>query len=466
MKKNFLTLTLILSNSLVLLAQQELTLHYMQSVPQRSFSNPALIPDSRIYFGIPGLSSIGLGLSSPISISDMFIIRSDDSLLIDLPTIQERLGKGGPFALEFSEELFAVGFTKGNNHFSFSSSLKATFHMALPSDLPKFLIEGNAAFLGQDAEIGGINLNYKQYWENSLGYSRQFTDALRVGVRAKLLSGVASVSTKDMSFTFYTDPDDYALTATSNIHIMTSLPFLADSIVIGSLDSAFEFPEMEPKDLWQAFRSERNSGFAIDIGANYKLSEKWSFNASLIDLGSVNWTKNVRTFNSDEASFTFDGIDIYEMFSDSVNQDEYFQDLLDSASSIFDFYITDGSFRDAMIPKLYAGASYSLTPGTVFGGLCKVEYFNKELYPSLTLSVNKRFTRVLTLAGSYTIRKNSFANVGLGVALNVSAFQLYIASDYVNRMIYLDRMRLAGIRFGMNLTIGREVKQEKPVLDT
>jgi hypothetical protein len=452
--------------SLVLQAQTDLTIHNMQSIPQRGFSNPAMIPDSRFHFGIPGASSVNLNFRNSLSLNDVFERTPDDSLLIDLPNIADRLGEGNFTNLDIQEELLFFGFRIGKNYLSVGSRLTSSLNLGLPPDLLSFLVEGNAAFLGETAEIGGLNLNYNLYLENSVSYARQITDALRVGVRGKYLMGLATIRTREMSIGLYTDPDDYSITATSKILVDMSFPSdFIDSIPLGSLEN-FNGPDFDNFDPLDLLSEKFNGGFAFDIGANYKLSERWSFNASVLDIGSISWNRNVRNLKSDEASFTFTGLDLYQIFSDSTTDvGDQMDVVLDSLTGIFNFNVTETSFSNSLVPKIYVGATYSLTPGTIFGALVRADYFDKQIYPSLTLSATKKLTRFLTLSASYTARQNSYANFGVGMALNMGPVQFYLLSDNASNFLYYGDTRGAHVHFGLNVLVGRKTKQNKPILD-
>ena len=69
-----------------------------------------------------------------------------------------------------------------------------------------------------------------------------------------------------------------------------------------------------------------NKGLGLDIGVSYKMNEKFSFGASLLDFGYINWTNGggsqVRNYSNSVHSFTFDGIDFTQFIhnSDSVNK--------------------------------------------------------------------------------------------------------------------------------------------------
>ena len=58
MKKNIILISLLLVIRFAASAQMDLTLYNMKSIPQSGYSNPAAIPLSRVYVGLPVMSSV------------------------------------------------------------------------------------------------------------------------------------------------------------------------------------------------------------------------------------------------------------------------------------------------------------------------------------------------------------------------------------------------------------------------
>jgi len=66
-------------------AQHNLTMHYMSSVPQVIKINPAVIPDSRWYIGIPAISSIGASVSnSGFDFTDLIAPKPDGGKILQV----------------------------------------------------------------------------------------------------------------------------------------------------------------------------------------------------------------------------------------------------------------------------------------------------------------------------------------------------------------------------------------------
>src|SRR5688500_6814339 len=73
-------------------SQQSLALYNMRNIGSCVQVNPSLLPDNRMYVGIPGLSSLSLNLTnSAFAYRDLHSIRSDDSIVIDVENIKSQM---------------------------------------------------------------------------------------------------------------------------------------------------------------------------------------------------------------------------------------------------------------------------------------------------------------------------------------------------------------------------------------
>lgn len=89
-------------------------------------------------------------------------------------------------------------------------------------------------------------------------------------------------------------------------------------------------------------KSEGGSGSAFDFGAIYKLREKWTFSASFLDIGAINWTKEV-----EKKIFTFQA-DSLMLYDD--------RDTLDDIGS--DTTIYGGSFKSKLPSKMILASTW------------------------------------------------------------------------------------------------------------
>jgi hypothetical protein len=217
---------------------------------------------------------------------------------------------------------------------------------------------------------------------------------------------------------------------------------------------------------------QKNSGFAIDLGATYRMMDKLTVGLSLIDVGGITWKNDTYGYKLDpkKANYTFKGIDIAELVN---GNSEYSESLSDSLETKFDFTEgTIGSYRSPLPGKIYASGVYELRKTVSVGALLFAEKFRGRFMPGFTASFNKEFGRRVGTSLSYTITNNSFNNLGAGLSFNFAPVQLYFVGDNLLRAPlsimankelngYINSMQYFNFRMGLNFVFGRDKVQEK-----
>ncbi|NTW33721.1 MAG: hypothetical protein HGB12_14055, partial [Bacteroidetes bacterium] len=391
-------------------SQEDLTIHLMPVIPQSNYTNPAFMPSAKIHVGFPVMSSYYFGLShSGFTYKDIVKRLPNDSLEITMDNMIDKLGKKNYLSANIMEELLSFGFKVKKNYFSFSLTEKVSFRFSYPRDLLSLVWKGNGQFVGNTADFSGIGINVIHYREYAVGYAREFTPKINVGIRLKFLQGLMNVSTKKNDISINIDGNDFAHTATTDFLINMALPEGVQDPLDTNKNTKSNF------DFAKYITNMQNKGYGFDIGGSYKLNEKIAFGASLIDFGFIHWTTNVHNYSNTVESFKFDGLDINEFFNSDSTQAGGMENLADSISEIFKPVKTQNDYWASLPAKLYLTAIYSLTPHDKVGLLIRNEFFNKSIHPSLTLSYNKWFFKALSASASYSIMNRGFANIGFGL---------------------------------------------------
>ena len=442
------------------LAQNDVSIHLLQSVPQAIYTNPSFTPQAKFYIGFPALSSFYFGLShSGFAYKDVVKKRADDSLYLDLNNMLDKMGKKNYLSLNLNEELLAFGFRVKKNYFSFSATEKVSARLTYPKDLFSLLWKGNTQFLGTAADFSGIGLNLTHYREYALGMSRQITDKLTVGLRVKALFGMANVYTEKSDITLTTDPNTYDLTANSNIILNTSLPENLNSGLNGEKDTT----KFNVQDY---ILNNSNKGLAFDFGGTYKINDKFTVALSVLDVGKIKWTTGTRNFSSSNASFKFEGIDLNDFFSKDTTKPSGIKVLQDSLAKVFRLKETQNNYSTWLPGIFYLTGIYSLTEKDKVGALIRGDIFNGAIHPSLTLSYNKRFFNMFSAVATYSIMNRSYLNVGFGLSLQLSAFQFYILNDNIYGLVFPTSVKNTNVHFGINFLFGYKVKPpEAPLIN-
>jgi len=410
-------------------AQQDMTIYPMQIIPQSNYSNPALVPTANFHISmLPGLSSIYVeGGHTGFNAHQFINITANDSVEVNLQKLIDQMGKNNYINLNTSIELISFGFKlKEKHYFNFALSNKMYAHASYPKDLINFAHKGNGAFFDETLQFSKMGINAAHYNELMLGYSMQYDDKWTFGAHLKILQGLSNVWTKRADVTLLTQEDHFFITATSDIDAYASLPS-----EVWEEDTTNTSKDFGPGQYLGNFK---NMGAAIDLGVTYKFDDKWTFGASMIDLGFFRWkgdgNRNFKSVDS-EGNFTFEGIDITDFIKakDTTGAQSTLENLMDSIVDIFQIDTLYGAYTSPLNTRFYLSATYQLTPKDQLSGLIRMHLYNRAVHPALTLGYMRKFGNILSLSGTYTMASRKYFNLGLGIAANFGPVQFYLTTD-------------------------------------
>lgn len=422
--------------------QQNFTLYNMEMVPQRMYMNPALVHTNKLYIGLPVISSTYFNISnSGFKYSDL-IRHNGDSLYVDFDNMLGKLSENNYISTAVNIDLLSFGFRVKKNYFSFNATEKINVRFRYPKNFMAFAWKGNGAMLGEEVNFNfGINaIHYREY---GLGYAREINEKLTVGGKFKYLYGMENVWTEESDVSLTTDPNSFAITAKSNIKINVS-----------GIDSVGKGP------ISDYLFKKKNKGFGIDLGGVYKLNEKLSFSASIIDLGFIRWKDNVSNYQSSntDASYTYEGVDLNQLLNDT--SENKFGALLDSVVNTFKLDTVRNAYSTRLSTQVYMGGNYNFTKKINVGALLYGQVFDKSIHPGLALSYNQRVAKWFSFSLSYSMYNRSYNNAGLGLCFGNGPVQFYMVSDNVLGAVFPQNTKNLHLNFGLNLTFGKGSKKK------
>ena len=439
------------------------TLYLMQNVPQSNQLNPAIQPECKVFLGFPGLSSIYVNYANNgFTYSD--IIKDGtglqkDSLVVDINSFHDALQSTNMIVNQLDYTFFSLGIRAKKMFFTLDISSKIDSRLGFDKGLVSFLKDGNAAYMGRTANLGAIGLEGTAYNEVALGVSKQVTEKLTLGVKAKMLFGVTNSHMEESNLSVYTSESGDLVRLHSKQLMKVSMPLDVTEDPDGYIDDI----EVLDDDMDATFFSgTNNKGFAFDLGATYQFDDRTTFYASILDIGGIKWNDTYELYQ--DASFDWQGGDWSQ--SGNSNDPNYreiedvMEDLTDSIADAFRFRDDVGSYSKALPTKVYLGGSYELNKRIGFGVVSRTEIYDGKIRPSLTLSANSRVIRNFSASVSYSMVNNSYNNIGVGVAAKLGPFQIYAVSDNVLAM-NPNNAQLANIRFGMNMMFGCRKKKTR-----
>jgi outer membrane protein OmpA-like peptidoglycan-associated protein len=446
MKKHLISFLLIICSTYTM-SQQDFVMYNMQFVPQRTYTNVANLPASKVNIGLPIISSMYFNVgNSGFKYTDLIRKRHDDSLYIDTENMLSKLNPNNYLTGSVQSDLISVGFkVKEKNYISINITEKVHTRFRYPKDLIEFAWRGNGALLDRELHFN-LGFNMMHYTEYGASFTRQINDKLSIGGRLKYLNGKENIWTEKFDVRLTTESKHFAITAQSDILINTA----------GVADTT-AFQNFSPTK-YMFKRS--NNGAGADLGANYKLNDKFSFSASVNDIGFISWNAHVRNYRSKNpgATFTYEGVDIVKFFNDSTSIDKAFENTIDSISGTFAIEETSNSYRTWLTPQIYLGGNYQINEKSDVGLLFYGQIFDKALRPGVSLSYNARLGNVFSASAAYSIYNRSYTNLGLGISLNLGPLQWYIMTDNIVGFIVPQSSKLSHVHAGFNLTFGRKEK--------
>jgi hypothetical protein len=454
----------------------------MGNVPQSYYLNPATQPECNVFIGIPAISQTSILInSSNLSISDLFWLDPlTDSIIhpfhpnADVDDFINKFDAVESFEAQASINLFSLGFRVKEMYFSFDATIKNSAEFTYPKDFVKFVIKGNEN--NETFDFSALATEIIDYSEFGFNISRKFGEQFQVGIRPKILFGLASVSTLSSNTTIQTSTDEWVVDADYKVRIAaTGITIPVDENGLLDPNGEFEYDStILSSDGYKEIFTD-NIGFGIDLGAHYKPIETLQLSLSLLDLGYINWKENTH-IASVNGTYIFKGID--PTVNDSIDPG---QTILDSLKEDLHLTGTEGSFKTYLNPKLFVGMRYFLTPGLDIGILSRTEFNKSYINQDVILLADWHPFRMLSISGSYSILDKNNSSFGFGLGLNLACINIYaildnvplkydiLNTDYGPIPLAVD-MQSYSISFGINLTFGcnqkKKLYQDRPLFNS
>lgn len=458
MKKYLLIFGFILSLS-HLAAQESRTVHFMQFNPYSNLLNPAAEVKYTAYFSLPVISNINLNIENTGFNYDKIFKDNGTGKTLTINKFIDNLHKTNRLNLNFNLDVLTFGFKAGDLFVTFSDRIRADAYLFYPQTLFKLPLQGNMNYIDEPAEFDNLAVNANIYNELGIGFRYQINEHWAVGFKPKFLIGLANIKTEDCHFKLTTDPETYNLNMQENFSINSAC------LVDFSNLNNFNVSDIS-KCLF------KNLGFAIDLGVNYKINDKWSVGAAVSDLGFIHWTTFAENYEShtedggryySDGQFYFSGIDASQI----VDDEDYMDKFVDSLEAYFPVNSSSvKSYNSATYAKLVVEGRYQIHPNHAFSMMFRGDIINQFFIPSLTVAWDGMIGNFLNLCVNYTVLPHSYANVGVGVGFAFNGFQLYVATDNVLAPIKMLSTRQAGLQAGIVFSWGKHKSKKIEELPT
>ena len=430
MRKSLITiLFIVLAASLK--GQTSMSFYHLGNATfQNSSLNPAWVPEGRLFVGLPVLSGVHLHANNKLSYNELFT-KENNNILLDIDKGLENLQAQNLTSFHLNVNLFHLGFKfPAGATISFFANERVEMDVLYSRKFIDFAWNGNDNFLDDKIRLGRLGANATHFREFGVGYAYSVTGQLDFGIRAKYLIGFLNVSTP----------------GNAKANLTTSGEFfqLAGELKNAQLrTSGIDIYDGSEGDIGSHLISNGNTGFAVDIGGEYKLSRYYSIAGSLLDLGWITWKENVVNQTLNDTTFTYSGVDI-------DNLGDIQQTLEDSLINRFDVNETNESYRAWLPIKAYGSWIYHYDSQTDLYASLGIRYIQGEFKMLYGGGATREFGKIITLSGSVLKMPQQFFNIGAAFAVNGGPVQFYLAADQVINFSAPD-FKAIDFRFGINL---------------
>lgn len=432
---------------LPLQAQFLRTSYFMEGSHYRQQLNPALTP-GRGYINLPVIGSLNMSITSnSLGFEDVgdILDNKQGSDYFTSDKFINKLKSSNDLNLNFNTDVLSAGWYKGRNFWSFNVGLRMDLGASIPKSIFSFMRETNGFDLDNidwsnySRELGREHLNINAYAEVGVGYARQINDRLTVGGRIKALLGMSNLSLDIKTVSVNTalqGVDNNIDWSNLTQEQLENIQGTADVKVEASLESSVKGLELKENENGYIDDISYNSddlgfagyGGAIDLGASYRLLDKLTLSAAVLDLGFISWSKGstkIATAKTDGLSFDSNNEGDIQRFADIISSGEVLN------YDMLNMEVDEGSSKSRtkwLNSTLVFGAEYELlNQWLVLGLLSTTRFTQPKTMTELTLSANVRPSNAFNFAVSYSAIQSAGKSFGLALKLG----NAFLGTDYM-----------------------------------
>ena len=438
------------------------TSYFMEGTHYRQQLNPALAP-GRGYLNLPVIGTFNASVnSSTLGYQDVMDIidNTEGGDFFKSDAFINKLDNLNNLNVILSTDILSAGWYKGKNFWSFNIGLRNDIGASIPKGMFEFLREMDGLSADDNLErlsninqkVGHQSLEINSYAEVGVGLARNITERLTVGARVKALLGVGNLKLDinniavSSNLSGYNTGDLNDLNGRAEIRVDATLENSSKLIELSEDDGVIDEIEFGTFGL-------AGYGLGIDLGASYKLMDKLTLSASLLDLGFMKWSKNNTSVAKATANQSYDltnSSDRYE-FVDKVASGEVLNfDMLNMT-------LDKSAQKDrstSLTSTLVYGAEYELLGDLLaVGALYTGRFAKPETLNELTLSANIRPKNNLNLALSYSLWQGSGKTFGVAAKLG----PIFVGTDY---MFFGKDTKNLNAYIGFSLPLNKQKKEE------
>ncbi len=439
------------------LAAQSGALGYgSQSYISANSSNPALGgKDVRFVFG---LGNFNLDATTSFTLNDL-LTKSGTKTVLNLGSFASKLAATNNFGLDITSDLAHIGFRVAGFNISAGAQLFSNTQTTFSNSAIKLLAEGNLK--NPNTVLTGESIYNQSFVSTFVGLSRSFmNDKLSIGVRLKQISGIGHLETTKLNYTITTSTNSYPLYA---LNIKSDVAIQGGGIFAATLDALGDSAKMKNLTTNIQNNSVTGSGFGFDFGVAYQLSEKLSFSASGINLGSINWKQENGVVAKSQGSGTFEWKGLNYRVSADDNGTFNSDSVVKLAKNALIPGTTKTAYSSSLPSAFYVGAAYQLSKKQQISVVYRTQTAGQVTNTLLGANYRLQLLKSFQVSAGVSLPSNTAMTFGGGFVWSPGPVQMYLMTDNISSTDNAHRMH---IQAGLNIVLRKKKDAVAPAATT
>jgi len=455
MKKYILFFILAITSSIN--AQQQLSFSFGE-IPQNLMLNPGAETNFKSHYGIPVFSNLSFKAGfTGFTLADLFLNDSRDFNL-KFEEVLNKIDSDDYININTVVEVLSAGLRiDDKTYVSFGFYEELDLITYFPKDITELVYYGNEPFLNRPFSISELVMKADMLGVLHAGMSRKVDEKLTIGGRLKIYSSSLNIETNNNSGTIT------ATTNNTNIIRQTLDNLDAEIRTSGITDSNGDANESF-NDVFSNTLLGGNLGLGFDVGLTYHFSPQLEFTGSIIDVGFIKYSKNIRNYTA-KGNYILDGIN-FEYNSDDPS--DYWEQLEEDFNANVPTGETENTYTSWRPMKINAALKYSF--GEKRSKFCytkthKQYYYNsigfqihtimRLLKPQLSFTsfYEKSFSKKIHTKFTHTINDYSAAIFGVATSLRVGKLNIFGVLDNILAVTDVASANNISLNFGFNIVI-------------
>ena len=445
-------------------AQNKQLLYGFTEVPQQILLNPGAQVDYRGYIGMPLLSHIHL--NAGITGFSAFDVFADDGKDFNqkIRDVVYKLDSKDFFGFNQQLDIFSVGLSVKKSYektffISFGMYQESDIFSYYPKDYAILAYEGNYNNLNKRFDLGQLNVSAEVLSVFHVGVNKKINSKWTLGLRGKVYSSIAQASSTDNTGSFITIPG-----TNNNLNHIFDLDMKLQTSGVSFLEDSSANKGLDILKKRLLFGG--NLGVGIDVGFTHQPSPEWTVDASLQDVGFINYSKDIKNYILD-GYLQYNGVQsVFPQVTSGQTAQDYWDEVEDDFEDLFKIDSTTTSYTKWRPIKLNSSVSYNFgrkvdkecnclsKSDTTFQNRVGAHLFAMKrpnhLQWALSAFYYRKIVKGLQLKTSYTVDAYSFKNVGLGASAALGSVQFYVMADNLLSYQNLAKSQSVSLQLGFN----------------